>query len=111
MAELTGKAVSELPEATDAQDSDLLAISQDATSKKVTVGTLLKRTISKQEINLGPGAKAFNPQAWDNAVALWTTTAGGIIYSLNIYEGALSVSKSTDGGKTFTNLFSLWPTQ
>lgn len=43
MAELTGKAVSELPEATNAQNSDLLAISQDATSKKVTVETLLKR--------------------------------------------------------------------
>lgn len=40
MAELTGKAVSELPEANYVQDSDLFAISQDATSKKVTVGTL-----------------------------------------------------------------------
>lgn len=45
MAELTGKAVSELPEATNVQDSDLLAISQDAASKKVTVETLLKRAI------------------------------------------------------------------
>lgn len=42
MAELTGKAVSELPEATNLQDSDLLAISQNATSKKVTVKTLKK---------------------------------------------------------------------
>jgi len=42
MAELTGKVVSELPEANYAQDSDLFAISQDATSKKVTVETLKK---------------------------------------------------------------------
>lgn len=42
MAELTGKAVSELPEATNVQNSDLLAISQNATSKKVTVETLLE---------------------------------------------------------------------
>lgn len=50
MAELTGKAVSELPEATNAQDFDLLAISQNATSKKVTVGTL-KNTFLPNKIN------------------------------------------------------------
>lgn len=62
-----------------------------------------------QGFEFGPGAKSFTSQGWDNAVALWTTTAGGTIYSLNIYEGALGVSKSTDGGQTFTDLFSLWP--
>lgn len=41
MAELTGKAISELPEATAVQDADLLALSQDASSKKVSVETLL----------------------------------------------------------------------
>lgn len=40
MAELTGKAVSELPEATSVQDSDLFAVSQNGSSKKMTVATL-----------------------------------------------------------------------
>ena len=45
MAELTGKVISELPEATIAQDSDLLPVSQNAASKRMTVETLLGRAM------------------------------------------------------------------
>ena len=42
MAELTGKTISELPEATGIQDTDLIAISRNASSMKMFIGTLLE---------------------------------------------------------------------
>lgn len=43
MAELTGKAISELPAATTIGNSDLLALSQNGASKKITPPVLLSR--------------------------------------------------------------------
>lgn len=45
MAELTGKAVSELPAATTAQKADLIAVSQSGASKKMTLETLMNTSL------------------------------------------------------------------
>lgn len=47
MAELTGKAVSELPEDTNVQDTDLFAVSQSSESKKLTFERLLNAIASR----------------------------------------------------------------
>ena len=47
MAELTGKAISELPEAQTVQDADLIAVSRNASSMKMKLGTLLGNLLKK----------------------------------------------------------------
>jgi hypothetical protein len=47
MAELTGKAISELPESTTVSDSALIAVSQSGASRKMTLATLLGNLIKK----------------------------------------------------------------
>lgn len=57
MAELTGKAVSELPAATTIGDSDLLALSQDGASKKITPPILLTGVMkSRSSITTAPSS-------------------------------------------------------
>ena len=47
MAELTGKAISELPESTIVADSALIAVSQSGASRKMTLATLLGGVLKK----------------------------------------------------------------
>lgn len=57
MAELTGKAVSELPAATTIGDSDLLALSQSGASKKITPPILLTGVMkSRSSITTAPSS-------------------------------------------------------
>lgn len=57
MAELTGKAVSELPAATTIGDSDLLALSQGGASKKITPPILLTGVMkSRSAITTAPSS-------------------------------------------------------
>lgn len=66
MAELTGKAISELPAATTINDTDLLAISQNGASKKITPPVLLSEV--KDEISGLSGSLAtyVRPNLLDN---------------------------------------------
>ncbi len=64
MAELTGKAVSELPEATNVQDSDLLALSQNASSKKVFAETLVQYIVSKTQLIVPPIASNMDAEVY-----------------------------------------------
>lgn len=57
MAELTGKAISELPAATTIGDSDLLALSQSGASKKITPPILLTGVMkSRSSITTAPSS-------------------------------------------------------
>ena len=78
MAELTGKAVSELPAATTINDSDLLAISQNGASKKITPSVLLSEV--KDEISGLSGSLAtyVRPNLLDNWYFVRGKAQGGV---------------------------------
>ena len=66
MAELTGKAISELPAATTINDTDLLAISQNGASKKVTPPVLLSGVEGEISGLSGSLATYVRPNLLDN---------------------------------------------
>lgn len=66
MAELTGKAISELPAATTINDTDLLALSQNGASKKITPPVLLSLVEGKISGLSGSLATYVRPNLLDN---------------------------------------------
>ena len=66
MAELTGKAISELPAATTINDTDLLAISQNGASKKITPPVLLSGVEGEISGLSGSLATYVRPNLLDN---------------------------------------------
>ena len=95
MAELTGKAISELPAATSIGDSDLLALSQNGASKKVTPPVLLSGVEGEISGLSGSLATYVRPNLLDN----WYFAGGGSqlgdgVFPINqrgqyIYNGAV----------------------
>lgn len=66
MAELTGKAISELPAATTINDTDLLALSQNGASKKITPPVLLSSVEGEISGLSGSLATYVRPNLLDN---------------------------------------------
>lgn len=73
MAELTGKAISELPAATTINDTDLLALSQNGASKKITPPVLLSGVESEISGLNSSLATYVRPNLLDN----WYFVGGG----------------------------------
>lgn len=107
MAELTGKAVSELPEATKVNDADLLAISQYGSSKKATKQTLLADVTNPQFTLASDSvsdlfqfvitAVANKDFPWDRATHTYTNTNGswmlvGYVFNNGKYASFVATS-------------------
>lgn len=80
MATLTGKAISDLDEATAVQDSDLIAISRQANSLKMTLGTLVGNLLRKTGgTMIGP---IFTKSSQIDPTTTPSSLQSGVIYGM-----------------------------
>lgn len=110
MAELTGKAISELPESTSVSDAALVALSQNGASKKMTLSTLLGGLVKKigdtMTGNLtiaksAPGVYAKNTELQsDVTVSSATNSVGFRVLDKNEHIVALFTDRYAANGRT-----------
>lgn len=90
MAELTGKAISELPESTTVNNSALVALSENGASKKMTLATLVGNLLKKTGDTM-TGVYRFKSSNVDkdNAVSVWGNSYPVVVDKDGAYLGSV----------------------
>lgn len=99
MAELTGKAISELPESTTVADSALIAVSQSGASRKMTLGTLLGNLL-KNTGGTATGSIILSSSNIDTSVVPSSGVTGrafGLADKNEVLMGSLYPGRTTAG--------------